>query len=132
MLDFWIGRWNVLAEDGALLGTDVVAPAVRGEAVLEHWRGAGGDEGESLFYRDPSTGIWRQVWVQAGCVKEKRHDLEWRDGVRFAGHAYVGDRVLADRTTLTPLPGGRVRQVIEQSRDGVDWRVGFDAVYVRD
>jgi hypothetical protein len=38
---------------------------------------------------------------------------------------------MLDRTTLTPLGNGRVRQVIETSRDGgKTWRVGFDAVYV--
>jgi hypothetical protein len=32
--------------------------------------------------------------------------------------------------SLTPLPGGTVRQVIEESRDGgATWQVGFDAVY---
>ena len=37
-----------------------------------------------------------------------------------------------DRTTLSPLPDGRVRQVIETSRDnGKTWMVGFDAFYVR-
>lgn len=36
-----------------------------------------------------------------------------------------------DRTTLTPLEEGKVRQVIEVSRDGgQNWRVTFDAVYI--
>jgi hypothetical protein len=35
-----------------------------------------------------------------------------------------------DRTTLTPLPGGRVHQVIEISRDaGKTWEIAFDAEY---
>jgi hypothetical protein len=35
-----------------------------------------------------------------------------------------------DRTTLTPLSDGRVRQVIEISRDhGTTWQTGFDAYY---
>ncbi|MCH8287001.1 hypothetical protein IIB79_10830 [candidate division KSB1 bacterium] len=37
-----------------------------------------------------------------------------------------------DRTTLTPLPDGRVHHVIETSRDdGKTWTVGFEAFYVR-
>jgi hypothetical protein len=37
-----------------------------------------------------------------------------------------------DRTTLTPLADGRVRQVIERSSDGgTTWTTGFDAMYVR-
>jgi hypothetical protein len=39
---------------------------------------------------------------------------------------------LLDRTTLAPLPGGRVRQTIEISRDGGQaWTPAFDAFYVR-
>lgn len=35
-----------------------------------------------------------------------------------------------DRTTLTPLGDGMVRQLIEISRDqGESWRVAFDAIY---
>jgi hypothetical protein len=35
-----------------------------------------------------------------------------------------------DRTTLTPLPDDRVRQLIEISRDrGVTWQTNFDAYY---
>jgi hypothetical protein len=35
-----------------------------------------------------------------------------------------------DRTTLTPLAGGRVHQVIEISRDGgKNWETVFDAEY---
>lgn len=36
-----------------------------------------------------------------------------------------------DRTTLTPLPDGNVRQVIEVSGDGETWETTFDALYVR-
>jgi len=40
-------------------------------------------------------------------------------------------RSFLDRTTLTPMEEGKVRQVIETSRDeGERWRTGFDAVYV--
>ena len=38
--------------------------------------------------------------------------------------------VYYDRTILTALPGGRVHQEIQVSRDGVAWRTGFDAIYV--
>ena len=38
--------------------------------------------------------------------------------------------VYYDRTILNALPGGRVHQLIQVSRDGVAWRTGFDAVYV--
>jgi hypothetical protein len=129
LLGFWLGRWRVVARDGTPAGRNLVEPAIGGDAVLEHWRGVGGDEGKSLFFRDPATGQWKQLWVQAGCVKKKLHDPAWREGVRFVGTALVAGRRIPDRTTLTPLDDGRVLQVIEQSRDGASWQVGFEAVY---
>ena len=67
-------------------------------------------------------------------AKEKRRvDAEAPGAVRFQGEIPLaaGGSYL-DRTTLTPLDGGRVRQVIEVSRSGGDaWQTVFDAVYVR-
>jgi hypothetical protein len=65
-------------------------------------------------------------------LKEKRLVEDYVGGVRFQGELPLRDgSTLLDRTTLTPLPDGRVRQVIEQSRDGgKSWRVGFDALYL--
>lgn len=53
--------------------------------------------------------------------------------VRFQGELPREDGSLVlDRTTLSPLPDGRVRQVIETSTDGGrTWEVGFDAYYSR-
>ena len=53
-------------------------------------------------------------------------------GVRFQGDITMkSGRTYLDRTTLTPLAGGRVQQVIEVSRDGGGtWKITFDAVYV--
>jgi hypothetical protein len=53
--------------------------------------------------------------------------------VRFQGALPRMDGTFVlDRTTLTPVATGQVRQVIEQSVDGgQNWIVGFDAMYVR-
>ena len=72
--------------------------------------------------------------TDAGFVKEKAQvDGAPAGSVRFQGVIPLkGGGRLFDRTTLTPLPDGRVRQVIEQSHDGgVTWQTGFDAYYVR-
>ena len=72
--------------------------------------------------------------TDAGPMKEKQLIEEYKDGgVRFQGeipHLDGGSHL--DRTTLTPLPGGRVHQVIEISRDaGKTWEITFDAEYRR-
>lgn len=137
LLNFWIGKWNVRlagGEDAPIVGTNLIEKSAGGCAVLEHWRDLAGGTGESVFYYHRADKVWKQVWVSAdGLVKEKRAVASPAAGaVRFQGEVHMrnGNRVL-DRTTLTPLPGGRVRQHIEASDDaGRTWKTTFDAIYI--
>lgn len=137
-LDFWVGEWDVFA-GGRRAGTNRIERILGGCALLEHWTDASGREGKSLFYYAPVTAEWKQVWVteQAGApggLKEKMLVERLPGGaLRFQGEIAVraGGSYL-DRTTLTPLPDGRVWQLIEISRDrGRTWQTTFDAEYVR-
>lgn len=135
-LDFWVGEWDVyLGSDQA--GTNRIEKILDGCAILEHWSSARGGEGKSLFYYLPATDEWKQVWVTAratapGAVKEKKLIESLEDGsVRFQGELPARDGgTYFDRTTLTPMDNGHVRQVIEVSRDGKEWRNVWDSVYV--
>ena len=136
-LDFWIGEWAVFVDDSQV-GTNRIESILQGCAVMEHWRDMNGNEGKSLFFFNPVTSVWKQVWVteaatQTGGLKEKTlvEELE-NGGLRFQGEIPLpdGSRYF-DRTTLTPLPDGTVRQVIEVSRDGETWEATFDAIYRR-
>jgi hypothetical protein len=136
-LDFWVGNWKVYdAASGKLDGTNRIEKILRGCALLENWTEADGSgAGKSLFYYNPATGAWKQVWVtDAGTCKEKQLVAGPAGGaVRFQGEVALrrGGTVL-DRTTLTPLPDGRVEQTIEISRDrGTTWQTAYDAYYVR-
>ena len=129
-LAFWIGSWSVATTDGRHAGTNEITRALSGNAVLEHWRGASGVEGLSLFWFDRLAGGWRQVWAtDVGFAKEKRQvDSPDAVSVRFEGRFNGHD----DRTTLTPFPDGTVRQLIEASAAGRDdWQPTFDAIYTR-
>ena len=136
-LDFWVGTWDVFDNhDGTLNGRDVVEKIVGGCAIVENWKEADGSgEGQSLFYYQVARKQWKQVWVtDAGPIKEKQLIEEMKDGgVRFQGEIPHRDgKSHMDRTTLTPLSGGRVHQVIEISRDaGRTWETVFDAEYRR-
>jgi hypothetical protein len=135
-LDFWVGTWDVYDNhDGTLNGTDVVEKIVGGCALIENWREADGSgEGKSLFYYQRAKKRWKQVWVtDAGPIKEKQLIDEPQGGVRFQGEIlHLDGSSHLDRTTLTPLPGGKVHQVIEISRDaGKTWEIVFDAEYRR-
>lgn len=133
-MDFWVGHWDVFS--GADKdGTNFIEKTLNGCAIIENWKDVEGHEGKSLFYYNPVTGKRKQVWVtDVGPLKEKVEvEAPEKGAVRFQGELpQRGGGVVFDRTTLTPLPGDRVRQVIEQSRDGgKTWVVGYDAVYVR-
>ena len=137
VLDFWVGDWNVVDSTGAKLGTNRIEKILDGCAIAESWRETDG-EGRSLFYYVPSQRLWKQVWVTPqtlvpGGVKEKHLIAQSKETVRFQGEIVGprGGRVI-DRTTLSTMSGGRVRQVIEISRDGgTTWRTTFDGIYVR-
>lgn len=137
-LDFWVGEWEVRSGE-QIAGASTIEKILNGCAVMEHWRGAGGSEGKSLFFYDHLTDTWKQVWVTEnatapGGLKEKSLISALPDGsVQFQGTVSLADgRAFLDRTTLSPLPGGRVRQVIEISPDdGATWQTRFDATYHR-
>lgn len=118
--DFWVGKWDVYDNhDGTLNGTDVVEKIVGGCALVESWQEADrSGEGQSLFYYQQARKQWKQVWVtDTGTIKEKQLIEELKDGgMRFQGEILHPDgKTHLDRTTLTPLAGGRVHQVIEIS-----------------
>jgi len=135
MLDFWLGDWDVYVGDN-LVGTNTIEKTMKGCAVLEHWQSADGGRGTSLFYVDGQR-AWKQVWVteygtMPGGVKEKTHQpLADQRQVRFQGRVYAeDDKSYLDRTTLTDLGNGRVRQTIEVSMDeGSTWVSFFDAEF---
>jgi len=140
LLDFWIGEWSVIDSGGIPQGHNRIEAVLGGCAITESWTSAAGGEGRSLFWVDPATKTWKQVWVTGaalapGGTKEKTLIRRFDDGaVRFQGTVTAVDgRRWLDRTTLTPLADGRIRQHIEISTDdGATWRTTFDAFYVPD
>ena len=135
-LDFWIGTWDVVSPSGEKLGANRIDRILKGCALQESWSEPTG-EGRSLFYYQPDTKRWHQVWVTdtataLGGVKEKHSIAVEASGIRFQGELLAGGRILLDRTTLKLQPDGRVRQTIETSADGgVTWKTQFDGFYVK-
>lgn len=137
LLDFWVGEWRVVDPEGNFQGNNRIEKILSGCAIMEHWEGAGGSAGKSLFYYDHLSRVWKQVWVtgnatRVGGLKEKRLIERLPDGaLRFQGVITLPDgRTFLDRTTLTPLPDGRVEQILEVSRDGgTEWSRTFTGIY---
>jgi hypothetical protein len=134
-LDFWVGDWDVYVGP-ELAGRDTVERILGGCGVTERWKGGAGDEGFSLFAYDARKDLWTQNWVTSdsaspGGIKLKVLRAHSPTSTTFQGEIEgKGGVVYYDRTILTAIPGGRVHQEIQVSRDGVTWRTGFDAIYV--
>jgi hypothetical protein len=137
-LDFWLGDWRVTV-NGVLDGTDRIEKVLGGCAIIESWHDADGHLGQSLFFVSPVMRRWKQVWITdqaqaTGGTKEKSAIGWYPDGgVRFQGELIGAlGRIVLDRTTLTPMPDGTVRQVIEHSLDGGStWQPPYVATYTR-
>ena len=118
-LDFWLGEWDVASPAGKREGFNRITRAQDGCAVREEWTDADGSTGESLFWFDAAAKKWKQVWVASGGQVKEKAEQPFEGGVRFEG--------AIDRTTLTRLPDGKVRQLIERPSDGAKW----EGIYTR-
>ena len=131
--DFWIGEWDVLGPEGRKVGGNSIRKMPGGCVLLESWSSVAGAPGASINYYDPSRRKWVQIWVDAR-ASVLRIEGELRDGaMRLAGEHVARDGGRERfRGAWTPLPDGRVRQYLEQSKDGGrSWYVWFDGLYNR-
>jgi len=130
-LDFWVGDWAIY-EGGRRVATQRVHRAVDGCALTAEWSGSEGDRGLGVFYFDDGDRSARQLWLAnqvpaPSAPMMRRLSPTYRGpGVRYESEPVSAAR--RDRLTLTPLTGGRARQVVEASADGGrTWRVVLDA-----
>jgi hypothetical protein len=103
--------------------------------VFENWTGASGYVGKSFNLYDRRKKRWQQTWVDGmGGVTE--YFGEWKEGtLRYEAKGIVpaGEKDPADQTMVFfKLDDGRVRQLIQQTRDGgKTWSVVFDGFYAK-
>ena len=122
--DFWAGEWTVTAPNGKTAGTNRITRISNGCALLEEWTGAGGMTGKSLNIYDASRGVWHQTWVDSSGTLLMTEGRFENGSMRLSS---AGNRI-----TWTPLEGGAVRQLWEQSKDGgKTWAVVFDGKYTK-
>ncbi len=134
--DFWIGEWDVYNPAGQQVGSSRITPINDGCAIREEWTSATGTTGSSFNFYDPRTKKWNQFWVGSGAPLSL--DDEGNAAV-ITGGLRNGSMILSsngrvspmNRITWTPLDGGAVRQLWEQSKDdGKTWSTAFDGKYV--
>jgi tetratricopeptide (TPR) repeat protein len=132
--DFWVGKWEVRAPDGTLIGTDTIERRDGGCSIHESWEGSGGSSGSSIAFYLPSRGEWRQIWTGSGGTF---FDLTGRvvDGkMHLEGQIEYAEtqQVVAFRGTWTQAPDGRVRQRLEEFDLAAQaWVVWFDGFFRR-
>lgn len=132
--DFWIGEWNVFAQNGQKAGENSISRAEYGCLILEHWTGSNSITGQSYNFLDPATGKWRQVWVSGGAVIDHTGGLTERGSMRLEGTiAYqAGGPALPFRGEWTPNADGSVTQHFEQGDPETGtWSDWFVGTYVR-
>ncbi len=64
-LDFWIGDWDLTWDGGG--GRNTITRELDGHVLIERFVAGGEDafSGMSVSVEDPSSGIWRQTWVDS-------------------------------------------------------------------
>jgi hypothetical protein len=129
--DFWVGRWQVSPTgESAVVALSDIERLYGGCAIREHWQPKSNPGGGSLNSYVPEEKAWRQTWV--GSSGER---VEFKGGWTGKAMVLTGDwpeagRPRLIRMTYTSEPGGAVRQLGEESRDGGrTWGPSFDFTY---
>ena len=133
--DFWLGDWDVLDAAGKQAGKNHVVSVFDGCALQENWESAQGGRGTSLTVYDAVTRRWHQTFVDdRGGLLQLDGGLEDGKMVLVGARPSVkekGTRVV-HRISWTPLPGEKVRQLWEASKnEGRTWATVFDGTYVK-
>lgn len=125
--DFWLGEWDVFNPQGQQVGTSVIQQIAHGCGILENWSGGG----KSLNFYDPNDGKWYQYWI-GGNGSPLRYSGNFKDGaMRYQTETTRQDGTkIFQRLTFFNVEG-YVRQLAEQSDDGVTWQVSYDFKYVK-
>jgi len=132
--DFWLGRWEVRAPDGTLIGVNNITKRDGGCSIQEHWEGQSGSTGTSMSFYLPSRGEWRQVWTGSGGTLFDMTGRPTSTGMHLEGTIEYVDtnQVVAFRGTWTKSDDGRVRQRLEEfDLAAQTWVVWFDGFYRR-
>ena len=138
-MDFWVGAWRIVDPTTfANYGQSQITMTLEGCGIEERWEGLDGFKAQSLYYFNAPEARWEQVWVttdtsRKGGLKLRKQLTDFDGaGVQFQGLLRdIDGQQLLDRTTITALGDGRIRQLIEQSSDGGNsWATIFDGLYL--
>ncbi|MEN0653222.1 MULTISPECIES: hypothetical protein [Hyphobacterium] len=134
--DFWVGDWNVYGQNGQLGGTNHIEKRSNGCLILEEWTNAGGGDGTSMNYLDPTSGQWRQIWMGSNSYIDYSGGLNEAGAMVLVGEityfGATGSQTAPFRGTWTPNEDGSVTQHFQQYDEANDvWNDWFIGRYMR-
>ena len=134
--DFWVGEWNVYAnnDERQLQGTNSITKHHKNCLIMENWTNLQGGTGSSMNYYDAVEDQWRQLWVAGGYSIDYTGSLNESGSMVLTGkiNYYKTGKSQAFRGTWTANTDGSVRQFFEQQDpESQEWTVWFDGLYVR-
>lgn len=134
-LDFWLGSWEVEAENGQSLGTSRVTTDLSGCLVEERFETPEGYSAVSFAYWDFWEGVWYRTYIDSEGERVELSGASDGPGLLLsgteAGPGHSG-RQLQLRVRLEAEDQDIVRQTWETSRDaGERWKEAVVLVYRR-
>ena len=127
--DFWIGEWEVFAQNGAKAGENNISSEEYGCLLVERWTSANGTTGQSYNFVDLATNKWRQVWVSNWGT------IDYSGGLNEDGAMVLEGEIAYPNGTTAPFTGtwtlnedGSVTQLFRQlsaeTNEWADWFIG--------
>jgi hypothetical protein len=131
--DFWLGEWQVNDPAGAKQGDNSITTDEGGCLIVERWKSASGNSGQSYNFFDPGSRQWRQVWVSQGAVIDYAGGLNSAGAMELQGTIrYRDGRSAPFRGVWSRLPDGSVRQQFDEFDLAKQaWTGWFTGIYRR-
>jgi hypothetical protein len=131
--DFWVGNWQVTAENGPQLGASEVKKDLEDCLIEENFETAKGFKSRSFLYFDFVVEKWFRSYADnTGQHVELSGVLEGDALVLRGEEVGPGGKQLDLRVILAPASAGGVRQTFEVSKDGgASWKEDLSLVYTR-
>jgi hypothetical protein len=122
-LDFWVGSWNLYAENGAFAGRLDVSEWETGCLIEAMWTGVDGSTHQSMNLYDPLLGSWRQLHLGPTGLADLRGSLTAGSMVLSGNlYRYESGTQLERRLSLTPNADGSLGYVVDERAAGAtDW-----------
>jgi hypothetical protein len=131
--DFWVGEWDILKNGTADIAGKSSVQLILGNCVIFENYTNKAFAGKSFNIYNEGLKKWQQFWVDnTGGVIEFVGEFKNQE-MSFTGESFdpKGEKIL-QRMKFTPMPEGKVRQLLEQSKDnGKTWTVAYDGIYVK-